>query len=114
MKYTFGKITSVYGDWRDWFIVDDQSQQKYTFDFYVNTTFIGSQLIPIPEDNSDVIVEIIGECISTITKIWTVRYVCKELNKESSTNVDPGPRILHPGDSVNIQFRLQFDIEEVI
>ena len=40
MKYSFGKITSEYGDWRDWFLEEDQSPLKYPFKFYVGTTFI--------------------------------------------------------------------------
>ena len=109
MKFSFGKVSSLYGDWRDWFIVDDQSLQKHPVKFYVNTEYAGT--IPISIIIEDIVVEVIGECISKPIRIFLVRYEIPSLNKTSVYKFEP--KFLSPGDTITIQFKLNFDIEEI-
>ena len=108
MKFSFGKVSSLYGDWRDWFLEEDQSTPKYSFKFYVDTTYIGEVLLP---SYDEVIVEIIGECITKAIRIDSISYTCEELHKDGFNKFES--KILNPGDTVTIQFKLQFDIEEL-
>ena len=111
MKYSFGKISTVYGDWRDWFVVD-QSLKKYPFKFYIGESYVGEILIP-NYDKSGIYkrleIEIIGSDFNDEEIVNQYNFSCKELEIER-TNVFP-PKVLAKGDTVTIVITLIFNEE---